>query len=144
MNLILFKSFNTIIKKYFQNQYLLAKNFTILTHQAYLCNNLLQLKKHVLRLVSCLDAFSNYLLRIQLLDNAIGITIDLPEIRFSRSSRTKVYSSYFFPPAVDRNQTVSRRSKLRSCTAFLVEQTNPWSLLQLQDAIMLQSKITLP
>jgi hypothetical protein len=43
---------------------LLAKNFTILTHQAYLCNNLLQLKKHVLRLVSCLDAFSNYLLRI--------------------------------------------------------------------------------
>ena len=139
MILILFKSFYTIIKKYFQNQYLLAKNFTILTHQAYLCNHLLQLKKHVLRLVSCLDAFSNYLLRIQLLDNAIGITIDLPEIRFSRSSRTKVYSFQFSTLAVDRNQTVSRRSKLRSCTAFLVEQTNPWSLLQLQDAIMLRS-----
>ena len=136
MNLILFKSFNTIIKKYFQNQYLLAKNFTILTHQAYQCNILLQLKKLILRLVSCLDAFSNYLLRIQLLDNAIGITIDLPEIRFSRSSRTKVYSSQFFTLTVDRDQTVSRRSKLRSCTAFLCEQQNPWNRLQLQDAII--------
>ena len=65
---------------------------------------------------------------------AIGITIDLPEIRFSRSSRTKVYPSQFSTLAVDRNQTVSRRSKLRSCAAFLDEQSNPWNLFQLQDA----------
>ncbi len=39
-----------------------------------------------------------------------------------------------------RDQTVSQRSKLRSCTAFLGEQPNPWNQLQLQDAIMFQSR----
>ena len=66
----------------------------------------------------------------------MGITIDLPEVYFTRSSRTKVYSSQFFSLTVDRDQTVSRRSKLRSCTAFLGEQPNPWNHLQLQDAII--------
>ena len=37
---------------------------------------------------------------------------------------------------VDRDQTDSHRSKLRSCTAFLNEQLNPWNLFQLQDAII--------
>ena len=45
----------------------------------------------------------------------------------------------FLTLTVDRDQTVSRRSKLRSCTAFLGEQPNPWNRLQLQDAIMLRS-----
>ena len=66
----------------------------------------------------------------------MGITIDKPEIRFSRSSRTKVYFLQFFTLTVDRDQTVSRRSKLRSCTAFLGEQPNPWNHLQFQDAII--------
>ena len=35
---------------------------------------------------------------------------------------------------VDRNQTVSRRSKPSSGYAFIGEQPNPWNLLQLQDA----------
>ena len=42
----------------------------------------------------------------------------------------------FLTLVVDRDQTVSRRSKLRSCTAFLGEQPNPWNHLQLQDAII--------
>ena len=66
----------------------------------------------------------------------MGLTIDLPGIHFSRSSRTRVYASQFFTPTVDRDQTVSRRSKLRSCTAFIGEQPNPWNRLQFQDAII--------
>ena len=42
----------------------------------------------------------------------------------------------FHTPVVDRDQTVSRRSKLRSCTAFLGEQPNPWNRFQFQDAII--------
>jgi len=42
----------------------------------------------------------------------------------------------FLTLTVDRDQTVSRRSKLRSCTAFLGEQPNPWNHLQFQDAII--------
>jgi hypothetical protein len=64
------------------------------------------------------------------------ITIDPPEIYFSRSSRTKVYPFQFLTLTVDRDQTVLQRSKLRSCTAFLGEQPNPWNRLQLQDAII--------
>jgi hypothetical protein len=66
----------------------------------------------------------------------MGLTIDSPEIHFSRSSRTRVYSFQFFTPTVDRDQTVSQRSKLRSCTAFIGEQPNPWNRLQFQDAII--------
>ena len=35
---------------------------------------------------------------------------------------------------VDRDQTVSRRSKLKSCSALIDEQSNPWDLVQPQDA----------
>ncbi len=37
-------------------------------------------------------------------------------------------------PVVDRDRTVSRRSKPSSRTALMGEQTNPWDLLQPQDA----------
>ena len=35
----------------------------------------------------------------------------------------------------DMDQTVSRRSEPSSCTALMGEQTNPWDLLQPQDAV---------
>ena len=38
-------------------------------------------------------------------------------------------------PVVDRDRTVSRRSKPSSRTALMGEQTNPWDLLQPQDAM---------
>ena len=41
-----------------------------------------------------------------------------------------------FTPTEDRDQTVSQRSKLRSRTAFLGEQPNPWDHLQPQDAMI--------
>ena len=37
-------------------------------------------------------------------------------------------------PVADRDRTVSRRSKPSSRTALMGEQTNPWDLLQPQDA----------
>ena len=66
----------------------------------------------------------------------MGITIDKPWICFSQSSRTRVYSFQFFTFTVDRDQTDSHRSKLRSRTAFLNEQLNPWNLFQFQDAMI--------
>ena len=41
----------------------------------------------------------------------------------------------FLTPLVDRDRTVSRRSKPSSRTALMGEQTNPWDLLQPQDAM---------
>src|SRR5215208_5331951 len=41
----------------------------------------------------------------------------------------------FPPPTVDRDRTVSRRSKPSSRTALTGEQPDPWNLLQLQDAM---------
>src|SRR5512134_2926024 len=38
-------------------------------------------------------------------------------------------------PTVDRDRTVSRRSKPSSRTALMGEQPNPWDLLQPQDAM---------
>src|SRR5215217_2367683 len=38
-------------------------------------------------------------------------------------------------PTVDRDRTVSRRSKPSSRTALTGEQPDPWNLLQLQDAM---------
>ena len=40
----------------------------------------------------------------------------------------------YLTPMVDRDRTVSRRSKPSSRTALMGEQTNPWDLLQPQDA----------
>jgi hypothetical protein len=41
----------------------------------------------------------------------------------------------FLAPTVDRDRTVSRRSKPSSRTTFLGEQPNPWNHLQLQDVM---------
>ena len=38
-------------------------------------------------------------------------------------------------PTTDRDRTVSRRSEPSSRTALMGEQTNPWDLLQPQDAV---------
>lgn len=46
------------------------------------------------------------------------------------------FSLILYIQRIARDQTVSRRSKLRSCTAFLGEQPNPWNRLQFQDAII--------
>jgi len=40
-----------------------------------------------------------------------------------------------FKLIVDRDRTVSRRSKPSSRTALIGEQPNPWNLFQLQDAM---------
>ena len=47
----------------------------------------------ILRYVSRLDAFSVYRIRTRLLSYALGSTTDAPEVRPTRSSRTKVSSS---------------------------------------------------
>ena len=41
----------------------------------------------------------------------------------------------FLTLVVDRDRTVSRRSKPSSRTALMGEQPNPWNLFQLQDAM---------
>jgi len=41
----------------------------------------------------------------------------------------------FITFVVDRDRTVSRRSKPSSRTALMGEQPNPWNLFQLQDAM---------
>ena len=47
------------------------------------------------------------------------------------------FNFFNFPKLmVDRDQTVSRRSELRSCTTLLTEQVNPWNLFQFQDVII--------
>ena len=45
------------------------------------------------RCASCLDAFSVYHIRTRLFCDALGRTTDAPEVRSTRSSRTKVNSS---------------------------------------------------
>ena len=53
------------------------------------------------------------------------MTTGTPEVHPIRSSRTKISSSQLFTPSVDRDQTVSQRSKPNSRTTLLVEQTDP-------------------
>ena len=62
-------------------------------------------------------------------------TIGTPEVRPIRSSHTRISSSQISTPSVDRDQTVSQRSKPNSRTTLLGEQPNPWNLLQLQDVM---------
>jgi hypothetical protein len=62
-------------------------------------------------------------------------TIGRPEVSPLRSSRTERDTSQLFTPPVDRDQTVSQRSKPNSRTTFIGEQPNPWNLLQLQDVM---------
>jgi hypothetical protein len=66
---------------------------------------------------------------------AAGATTGTPEVRPTRSSRTKVSSLKFLTPTEDRDRTVSRRSEPSSRTALIDEQSNPWDLLQPQDAM---------
>jgi len=54
---------------------------------------------------------------------------------FIQSSRTKNKASTYYLSKVDRDRTVSQRSKPSSCTALIGEQPNPWNRFQLQDAI---------
>jgi hypothetical protein len=63
------------------------------------------------------------------------MTTGTPEVYPTRSSRTKVSSSQLSTPSVDRDQTVSQRSKPNSRTTLIGEQPNPWNLLQLQDVM---------
>lgn len=58
-----------------------------------------------------------------------------PEVRSSRSSRTRDNSSQISTPTADRDQTVSRRSEPSSRTTLIGEQPNPWDLLQPQDVM---------
>ena len=63
------------------------------------------------------------------------MTTGTPEVHPIRSSRTKISSSQLFTPSVDRDQTVSQRSKPNSRTTLIGEQPNPWDLLQPQDVM---------
>jgi hypothetical protein len=67
--------------------------------------------------------------------NAVGTTTGTPEVRPSRSSRTKDSSLNFPTPTEDKDQTVSRRSEPSSRTTLIGEQPNPWDLLQPQDVM---------
>jgi hypothetical protein len=51
------------------------------------------------------------------------------------SSHTSPRFFNFYTLIVDRDQTVSRRSKPSSRTFFSVEQTHPWIFLRIQDKI---------
>ena len=56
-----------------------------------------------------------------------------PEVRSSRSSRTRDKPTQTFAPTADQDRTVSRRSEPSSRTLLIGEQPNPWDLLQPQD-----------
>ncbi len=64
----------------------------------------------------------------------VGLTAGTPEVRSSRSSRTKEESFQISTLTADRGQTVSRRSEPSSRTALNGEQPYPWELLHPQDA----------
>ena len=63
-------------------------------------------------------------------------TIDTPEVRPPRSSRTRGRSSQnSYASIPDINRTVSRRSEPSSRTTLIGEQPNPWKVLPLQDVM---------
>lgn len=64
----------------------------------------------------------------------LGRTTGTPEVRPSRSSRTRTALLKTPTRTADRDRTVSRRSKPSSRTALMGEQPNPWDRLQPQDA----------
>ena len=84
-------------------------------------------------MASRLDAFSAYPNRTRLLGGTLGSITDTPEVRPTRSSRTKVRTPQSSSPATDRDRTVSRRSEPSSRATLIGEQPNPWDLLQPQD-----------
>jgi hypothetical protein len=88
-----------------------------------------------LRLVSHIDAFSDYLYHTWLLsygfaNQLIHYRYVLPDPLVQRLSSLNIPTFI-----VDRDQTVSQRFKPNSGTALLGEQPNPWNRFQLQDAI---------
>ena len=85
----------------------------------------------ILRLASCLDAFSTYPIRLRW--QCPGGTTGKPVVSPSRSSRTSVRPRKFHTPTIDRDWTVSRRSEPSSRATLMGEQPNPWDLLQPQD-----------
>lgn len=68
---------------------------------------------------------------------AVPLAGQLVHYRFVRSGPFVLGtgSLKFPPPTVDRDRTVSRRSKPSSRTALMGEQPNPWDRLQPQDAM---------
>ena len=59
-----------------------------------------------------------------------------PEIISPQSSRTRKNNNLKFSiQIVDRDRTVSRRSKPSSRTTLIGEQPNPWGLFQSQDVM---------
>ena len=82
---------------------------------------------------SRLDAFSAYPDRTWIPGGAAGATTGKPEVRPTRSSRTKVRPPQTSTPTTDRDRTVSRRSEPSSRATLIGEQPNPWNLLQPQD-----------
>ena len=84
-------------------------------------------------MASRLDAFSAYPNRTWIPGGAAGATTGKPEVRPTRSSRTKVRPPQTSTPTTDRDRTVSRRSEPSSRATLIGEQPNPWNLLQPQD-----------
>ena len=72
------------------------------------------------------------------------MTTGTPEVRPSRSSRTRDRYSQFSTPTADRDRTVSRRSKPSSRTTLIGEQPNPWDRLQPQDVMSRHRGAKLP
>ncbi|KAL0315360.1 UNVERIFIED_CONTAM: hypothetical protein Sradi_5414200 [Sesamum radiatum] len=64
----------------------------------------------------------------------VGMITSTPEVRPSRSSRTRERSSQCSNATPDMDRTVSRRSEPSSRTALMSEQPNPWNILQPQVA----------
>ncbi len=88
-----------------------------------------------MKLSSCLYEFSNYNRITWLPGYAFSKTTGTLEVILTQSSRTRIRSSQSFTITVDRNRTVSRRSKPNSRTTLIGEQPNPWNLLQHQDVM---------
>ena len=91
------------------------------------------LRDLILKLASCLDAFSTYPTQTLLPGGAPGGTTGTQEVCPTRSSRTSVGSPQISTPTTDRDRTVSRRSEPSSRATLMGEQPNPWDLLQPQD-----------
>ena len=91
------------------------------------------LRDLILKLASCLDAFSTYPTQTLLPGGAPGGTTGTQEVCPTRSSRTSVGSPQISTPTTDRDRTVSRRSEPSSRATLMGEQPNPWDLLQPRD-----------
>ena len=65
----------------------------------------------------------------------VGTITGTPEVRPSRSSRTRERSLNALTPTPDMDRTVSRRSEPSSRTTLNGEQPYPWDLLQPQDVM---------